>query len=297
MSQTQETRPDRGGTPPTAVFIHIPKTGGSTIAGIINRQYPRDRIVGVGFNHLASQERFLAMSDQEKAKVRCLRGHVAFGIQDHLPGPYCLITLLRDPVARFASEFKHLAGRGSRIVSYPPEALTSMEAHLEYRAANNSLNLQTAQISGYLTAGIIDGKELDPLPPDALAKAKKNLEAFDIPGVLERFDECLLMMKRRLEWRKPIVSIRKNMAVKGAQRFTPSPRLRQEIARQTALDMELYQLAAKLIAAKIAAEQDDLAAELVRLQRANDFLFSTQKVYAVLLPKNLRRVGRKLLGR
>ncbi|MBU2502077.1 sulfotransferase family 2 domain-containing protein [bacterium] len=297
MSQANPSTPSRAGEQPTAVFIHVPKTGGSTINGIINRQYPRNRIVGVGFNHLASQERFLAMSPQEKAGVQCLRGHVAFGIQDALPGPYCLVTLLRDPVARFLSEYKHLAGRGSRVVTYPPEALASLEAHLEYRVASNSLNLQTAQISGYLSANIIEGKRLDPLPDDALARALANLEAFDIPGVLDRFDECLLLMKRRLGWRKPVVSIRKNMAVKGARKFTPSTQLREEIARQAAPDLALYRRALELIDQRIAAEGDDFAGELARLRRANHLLFRTQKVYEAVLPKNLRRVGRKLLGR
>lgn len=297
MSPANSPTMPAAGERPTAVFIHVPKTGGSTINGIINRQYPRNRIMGVGFNHLPSQERFLAMSPQEKAGVQCLRGHVAYGIQDALPGPYCLVTLLRDPVARFLSEYKHLAGRGSRVVSYPPEALASMEAHLEYRVASNSLNLQTAQISGYLSANIIEGKRLDPLPDDALARALGNLETFAIPGVLDRFDECLLLMKRRLGWRKPIVSIRKNMAVKGARKFTPSPQLREEIARRAAMDMALYRRALELTDQRIAAEGDDFAGELARLRRANHLLFRTQKVYEAVLPKNLRRVGRKLLGR
>ncbi len=291
---TVNPQPD---TRPTAVFIHVPKTGGSTLNGVINRQYKHGEIVGVGFNHLESQERFLAMSDEQKSRIKCLRGHVAYGIQDHLPGPYCLATILRNPVDRFLSEYKHLVGRSSKFIHYPPEAMASPEAHLEYRASINSLNLQTAQISGYLTSGVVDGSPLEPLPDDALDKAKRNLETFDIPGVLERFDECLLLMKTILGWRKPIVSIRRNAAATRGQKLVVGDELRQQIAAATSLDMELYELARRLIDARITAAGPQLQADLEQLRRSNGLLFRFQRVYTSLMPRKLRQGARKLLGR
>ncbi len=282
---------------PTAVFIHVPKTGGSTLNGVINRQYRSGEIMGVGFNHLESQARFLAMSDQDKGRIRCLRGHVAYGIQNHLPGPYCLVTILRNPVDRFLSEYKHLTGRSSKFIHYPPEALASPRAHLEYRASINSLNLQTAQISGYLTSGVIDGSPLEPLPDDALDKAKRHLETFDIPGVLDRFDECLLLMKDALGWRKPIVSIRRNAAATRGQKLVISDELRQKVAEATSLDMELYELACRLIDEKIAAAGPQLQAELEQLRRNNGLLYRIQRIYTGLMPRKLRQGARKLLGR
>jgi len=282
---------------PTAVFIHVPKTGGSTVNGIINRQYARDEIVGVGFNHLASQERFLAMDDDQKRRIGCLRGHVAYGIQDHLPGPCRLITILRDPVGRFLSEYKHLVGRGSKIVHYPPEAIASVEAHLEYRAQLNSLNLQTAQISGHLTSGIVDGSPLEPLPDGALDQALANLETFDIPGVLDRFDECLLLMRMMLGWEKPIVSIRRNAAATRGQKLVVSEDTRARIADLTAMDMTLYKRAQELIAERIEAAGPQLQTELEKLRRSNGLLFKVQRAYASLLPRKLRQGARRLLGR
>lgn len=282
--------------PPVTVFIHIPKTGGSTVAGIINRQYRAGEIVGVGYNHFESQQRFMAMSDEEKAKIRCIRGHVSFGIQDYLNRPYKLITVLRDPVARFISEYKHLISLGSVRLKFPEGALDSPEAHLEYRAATNSMNMQTCQISGYLTLGRVDGSPLDPLPDDALDKAKANLATFDVPGTLERFDESLLMMKRVLGWRKPIYTIRKNTAVTRGQRLVVSDELKKRVAEHAHLDMALYEEARRLLAEKIAMEPD-MTADLKRLRKTNKMLFQIQKTYTSMVPKGLRRAARKALGR
>lgn len=282
--------------PAATVFIHVPKTGGSTVAGIINRQYRRDQIVGVGYNHFESQQRFLAMSDEEKSKIRCVRGHVRYGIQDELPIPYRLITVLRDPVGRFISEYKHLISRGSVRLKFPEGTLDSPEAHLEHRVSLNSMNMQTSQFSGYLTFGEMDGSALEPLPADALEKAKANLETFDVPGTLERFDESLLLMKRKLGWRKPIVSIRRNAAVTRGQKLVVTDELKKRVAECAHMDVALYEHARKLLAAKI-EEEVGLAAEVRSLQRANKLLFQVQKTYTQLLPKNLRRTARKALGR
>lgn len=63
-------------------------------------------------------------------------------------------------------------------------------------------NMQTRAISGQIEV-------LNFLPPyekmtdDALDCAKRNLRInFKCAGVIERFDESLLIMKRKLGWRK-----------------------------------------------------------------------------------------------
>jgi len=92
---------------PTVIFSHIPKAAGTTLHQILNRQYPAQVIFTVDFPR-ASVEEFKQLSEETRAGIRCLKGHMHFGLHRYLPQKCVYITILRDPLHRVISYCHHL---------------------------------------------------------------------------------------------------------------------------------------------------------------------------------------------
>ena len=104
---------------------------------------------------------------------------------------------------------------------------------------------------------------------DALDCANRNLRAnFECVGVVERFDESLLLMKRKLGWRN-IYYQRLNVS-EGRVRRTELPQATlNRILECHCRDVELYDEARRLLSAEILAAGNGFQTELRRFQRNN----------------------------
>ena len=91
----------------TAIFLHIQKTGGTTVHRILERHYPKDRIYSFdAWEH--TFEHFTNLSEDERGRIRLLRGHMVFGMHECVPNPSTYFTVLRDPVERAISYYYHV---------------------------------------------------------------------------------------------------------------------------------------------------------------------------------------------
>ena len=289
--------PQAGTEQPTVlVFLHIPKAGGTTLGHVINRQFPKEAYCEVTFDRLDTFARFFALDDAAKARIRCIKGHFPFGIHTHVPTRPVYVTMLRDPVKRFISEYRFLKEfpRVRPDLPVPDEALASFGAYLDHCIANNALNWQVRQAGGFLPLGELT-VPLDPLPDDALERAIANLDRYcAVTGVLTRFDESLLLMKRKLGWRKSVHYLRENVnkAPHPADDIPDAERAR--LIEQVGLDRELYAYAEQRLARDLAAEGPDFARELERFKRTNGALIAFQRNYQKLVPGGLRRALRRI---
>ena len=173
-------------------FLHIPKTAGTTLNTILDDNLPKDRILDL---YTESQHRALAdICYDDLALYRLVRGHVFITDFDEiLDGPvrFRVFTFLRDPVQRVISEFyflkrwpkSHLYDYLNRNNVTLLEYVTSDDRMLRNRGRNNMVN----SLSGTRGANLDEGLEL------AWHHLKDRFEFF---GILERFDESLLMLKR-----------------------------------------------------------------------------------------------------
>jgi hypothetical protein len=185
------SRTQRDGT--AIVFLHIVKTAGTTLHRIIERHYRGEEDYFIREpNHLFAD--FLELTIEEKARLRMIRGHMIFGIHEHLPQPATYFTLLRDPVARTISYYHHIR--------------RSPDHHAHEAIVSRDLNPKEAIESGVdllLTNGqtrvLAGGKWHNECTPDALGAAIHNLqEHFSVVGLVERFDETLLLLRRAFGW-------------------------------------------------------------------------------------------------
>lgn len=244
------------------VFVHIPKTAGTTLARVLEAQYPEGGLrkttnvfKGGGGIDPAPLARLREASAEILASTSALHAHLPLGIRQLLPAGTRYLTLLREPVERTLSHV-----HGMRSASDDAAASRSLEEVL----ADRSLlldNLQTRMLSGVL-------EPFAEVTGEMLAQAKQNLASPSLTfGLTERFDESLVLIKQRLGWRS-LVYRSQRVNDKRPHAAQLSSHELQAVERHNAHDLELYRFASELFARTIATQGRDFAIELAALRVA-----------------------------
>jgi hypothetical protein len=283
--------------PKAVIFLHISKTGGSTLRSIIKRQYPKDSIYDLDPSYFISepalyevtvQERvnqLRLMTEQEKARFLCFLHPMAYGLHLILPNDMPYFTFLRDPIDHFISSYyfavnKHDHVQHKSIV----ENSLSIEDYAEHFPLDN---LQTRRLSG---CDPIDTLRGIPLPGDALSKAKEHLAEMPCFGLTERYNESLLILKERFAWGN-INYQAQNVAPKRMALSDIGASFKKKLERDLALDLELYSFAQNLFQEHLKASSLDMHKALVQFNRENQRLAKS-----IILKKKIRSALRNFLG-
>lgn len=242
------------------IFLHIPKAAGSTLNGVIERQYPRDSIYVIDAERQdAAIEEFKALPEARRAKIRLLRGHVGFGLHDYLPEPVSSFTVLRDPVDRVMSHYYYLRDQMDRGRDYTDRPWLREAGRMtlgEYVRHGPSADVRNGQTR--LLAGAMNGWDVAAATPsdptDMLDRAKANLgDQLCLAGLTERFDETLLLLQRRLGWSKPFY-VTRNVTQGRPPKAALSPDELEGIQDANRLDIELYEYATARFEQAVRAE-------------------------------------------
>jgi len=205
-------------------FVHINKAAGTTLTHILRLNFFITH-VDVQVLSKASKEIF-QVEDMKKIIiinpfVRSIAGHCVkpfSDLSDTFPG-IRYITILRDPIQRTISHYQYSIEKH--------RANFSFDDYLEMPA---SLNRQTRTIAG----------------SNDITLAKKIIDnRFFLVGIVEEFDEFLLLLKKKLEPLKFRPGYRmQNVAKKDspirADINRQFDRYRQKIIQRNLLDIELY---------------------------------------------------------
>ena len=247
------------------VFVHIPKTAGTTFGTILHHHYRGEAFHYLG-NAFSRFEEIEVPSDD--GKVRAASGHITFGLQDRLPATARYVTILRDPVERTLSHYYYLAGgRGGGFIPpwlAAPSAELTLEECLEERGYIPD-NLQTRMLCGLVSP-------YGALPTDALEQAKRNLrERFAYVGTTERFEEFLALVNLELGW--PTVAFERTRANPDRPSAAEAPAELVRLAeRRNGFDRELHAYAGELLAQALdrAGPELGLEVEIIRAAAARD---------------------------
>ncbi len=229
------------------IFIHIPKAAGTTFYQVLDHQYKAQHILYIkeGMSKQRSIDSFKQLPKKKKARLRCIRGHMPLGLHQWLPKPATYITILRNPVKRVMSQYYYIRRTPvHHLHSKLIEKNVSLETYVRMMSDMNTTNLQTRWV-----AGCVDFDSVMPpyedLPANALDLAKENIEnSFSVCGLIERFDESLLLMQKILGW-KNIYYMRRNVGKRRAsEEQSPAATLRL-IEEYEEKDLELFEYAAK----------------------------------------------------
>jgi hypothetical protein len=237
------------------VFLHLPKTGGSTLAGLIRRQYPPDALRPAGNMFKTPDAIAPTLRELGGAGARATYGHFSFGFRRWLPPDAQLVTLLREPLERTLSHYYYVQ-RGA-----DSSALAGRSIERTLRDGGTIAdNLQTRMLSSRIDITAGDAADL-------YTEAADNLRrGFAVVGLTEHFDESLLLIARRAGWRH-VVYDRKRV---NAGR----PRLRDldedaaaALRRYNEVDLALYDLARELFEERRGASDERWLSSALRQLR------------------------------
>jgi hypothetical protein len=174
------------------IFLHIPKSGGSTLTPILNRFYKKEEVFNinvVNYTRLNTDE-FINLKYELRRKIRLLTGHMNFGLHEYLDGKSEYITFLRSPLKRAVSYYFYV----KRMPKHENYARIKNWSLNDFLTNYQELGLQNNQIR--LISGI-DGNS-----NEMLIKANYNAENFfSFIGIQEHYDESLILLKRKYRWK------------------------------------------------------------------------------------------------
>jgi hypothetical protein len=259
---------DAGTNPATLIFLHIPKNAGRTFEAILERQYPVEAIYDIyGYGRAITDgvERLRTMPEEEKRRIRLIKGHYQYGLDEFLPQKVAYLTFLRDPVARVISHYHYV----SRDLNHPLNRVVRDKnmSLADYVASGLSLELNNGQVR--LLSGREHESAFGHCPAELLELAMEHMENnFSVVGLVERFDESLVLMGLKLGWQS-LWYHKRNVRSPSQANLDPDSAALAVIKKYNELDLELYAAASRKLDRMIAECGPAHTRRLARLRREN----------------------------
>jgi hypothetical protein len=219
------------------VFIHVPKAGGTTLRSVLDRQY-RGGLMEIKRDEISSfAARWGRLAEGERAAIRCLWGHMPFGLHRVIGADAIYTTMVRDPVERVLSHYYYVRGEPAHSLHQAVVAGMTLE---DYVTSGATIEVNDDQVR--LLSGIDAG--WDGVTGEMLRTAKANIDQhFPVVGIAERFDESLLLFKRVLGWPQVLYPRPLNVTTDRPAREAIPRAAMQAIEKHNTLDLALYEYA------------------------------------------------------
>ena len=272
------------GAEEAVIFLHVPKTAGTTLNRLIEWEYPLFEIYSVDPVFFRwSVSHLWQLPARRLEKTRIFKGHMLFGLHAILPQPATYITVLREPVDRVISAFYFMRS----YVLHP--------FYWKLRRENWTLeDFVRRSPRENVQSKIVAGADYySPCTDEIVEQAKENLfRYFSVVGLSERFEESLALMKLRFGWKLERYSSFNVTRARPKKRDLPQSTL-DLIVEKNSFDIALYEYATRLFqdaVNKNAREVTSIAREL-EAARAR----TQDPVSSALF--SIRAAGRKAISR
>lgn len=261
------------------VFVHIPKTAGTTLNSILAHRYAPGEIYKImmrGMSWIAPRQTILPKPLISSSKLRRLKsaledphglraihGHFDLSLSNLMPPDAEFITLLRDPVERAISHYHHYR----KLTDDPAHPLAMRSTLAEWVGSRGLVEMdngQTRRLAGEM------GLPVGAVSSLTLAKAKANLaNKFSVVGLSERFAESQILLHRQFKWpyyRYPA----RNVGENRQRRTGASGAVLKIVEDCNRFDLELYRFASELF--EHAIDKIDMDRELALLKAAPEYV-------------------------
>ena len=247
---------------PKTVFVHMLKTGGTTMRDLLRSIHGDERTCPEHFNGLHCYR------VGDLARYRLFAGHFSLQSCDLIPGPKRIFTLLRHPVKILTSFYNFARAHSEEVIERDEFSLAAMargqvdmlgffslEAVRRHPFMNN---MMVRLLSKSLSGDAWVRHEMPETDVDAMGlvpAAKENLRSLLTFGILERYDESVELIFHVLGLPVPAVIERKNAfadladTALGIERMKPQeagPAEMEALAPLVDADLLLYRFAVEL---------------------------------------------------
>ena len=251
----------------TVIFLHVPKSAGSTLHTVLERVYPSDTVLDIPGPNSEREKLFTRLSPEEHARIRLVKGHVLFGLHRYIPNRFTYITILRHPVERVISHY-YFVKRRPRHRLYQTIMSSNMSLE-EYVLGGTALELDNGQVRALYGSEHLN-VEYGGCTSQMLDAARQNLKSyFSVVGLAERFDETLLLMAKELKWSRRPLYVRRNVTKNRPALEGVAPEVLRKIEAANSFDLELYERSVEGF--EEALKQHDVPSELERFRQLNEF--------------------------
>jgi len=220
------------------LFVHLPKTGGTSLGALFEAGMAQDERVAVygGELRLTGPDKdFVRRTKGSLDQLRLIYGHFSFGVHEILSTAPRYATILRDPVARVVSLYRHLA----REPGLPFHRRIAAGMGLEEWVAGGETEMTNNHACRVLSGTPPESRKFEDSPA-MLNLAKRNVERyFEFLGTMARFEDDVENLCRTLGLNPmPIPQLNTGPAGDG-----PTAGEVEVLRRRNALDIELWEWA------------------------------------------------------
>ncbi len=251
MSESRPLTPDR--TPRVGLadtdlvyFLHIPRTGGTTLHELLAAQFPADRVLK-GRSRREFPPLLAEMGADRVARLRFVSAHYDTNAAALLDRPLRFVTMLRDPIARTMSQYEIIKRMPKHFLHDAVEsgAMSFLDWLLDPRGGEVERDRQVRQVSGTMD-GDPGGAGAGASPDIQSRIACERLEDFAFFGIHERFTESIEALHRTFGWDPPADVPRLNPTPVENHRGRLTTPERDAVEALTRLDARLYRYARRL---------------------------------------------------
>ena len=269
--------------PELLIFLHIGKTGGSTLSDVLVRNFAQSQRLGgwaTNSNSALGFYRFSAIKEchdrlprRTQRSLALLNGHVPFGVHAIFEQSAKYITLVREPADRIVSMFYYSLTTPAEPLFYPHLRTMTLG---EFAASDLCLdNVQVRALSGCPELEPQwDGRRpllAAPVRREHLETAKRNIEEHFLSAApLDRFADLLLLLRSTFGW--PLRKVRfalKNVTPNRPPLSWIPADVRRAIDDKCAFDRQLHEWAADRFRRQVRALDGAFAIERETFERPN----------------------------
>lgn len=223
-----------------AIFVHIPKTAGSTLRTLISENYDLDVVLDLKDHHPKELLVVSASHMGKTDKYEIIMGHMPYGVHRFLNirNPR-YFTFLRDPISRFISDVANNMRHKNNI--FYERLVTPSPAHGDAFG----VALDIPYYRNTMTHFVCGSYSTETISMTQLGVAIDNLWGSEFVGITEDFEVSSLILAKKLGWKRIIPQ---KCQVRPDSVEPVSQELKERLDRALAYDRMLYTVAQEHLA-------------------------------------------------